>query len=113
MSDRRWKEGDYGRVSGIPYRIVKGRKAEDDLVLELHAGGDWRRIGMDLGFLLADFLPENEDVLYPAAASQRVAGGGGDYYLSECWHARKHGWQSALQKLVRERAAKCRRYLST
>lgn len=110
-TQRRWREGDKGWVSGIPYRIVRGSKSPDDLILQLHAGGEWRNVSMDLGFLLADFLPENEDVLYPDQQSKRIAGGGGDYYLSELWHARKHGWQSARQKLLRERAAKACRSL--
>lgn len=115
VSERRWKAGARGTVSGIPFRVVEGRKGPDDLMLQFYVatpnGGEWRAVGMDIGFLLADFLPENEDFLYPDAARSRIAGGG-DYYLSECWHARKHGWLSAKQKLVRERAGRCRRYLS-
>lgn len=114
LSTRRWKVGDKGMVSGIPYRIVQGRKAADDLVIELYANGRWRRVGMEVGFLLADFFADNEDrVLYPNDRARRVAAGGGEYYMSECWRAVKDGWQSAAQKLRLERAARVCRNLFT
>lgn len=113
LNPRRWKDGDHGTIGGnFTWRVVRGRKGEGDLILQLYVNGQFRNVPMELGFMFADFFPENEEqVLYPDDGAKRVAGGGGDYYMSECQRARKHGWRSAADKLIRERAARCRRRL--
>lgn len=102
---RRFQAGDRGEVDGIAYQVLRGGKGPDDLILELYAGGAWRRIRMDLGFFLAAFFFENEEVLYPPNGYQI----GGDYYMRECWDAIYHGWESAAQKLRLARAARVNR----
>jgi len=105
---RRFHAGQTGEVDGIPFRILRGKKKPDDLVLELYAGGQWRRIRMDLGFLLAAFFFENEEVLYPPSGRRQI---GGDYYMRECWDAIYYGWESAAQKLRQERAQRVQRLM--
>jgi hypothetical protein len=97
---RRFEAGQIGNVDGIPYRIVAGQKSADDLVLELYAGGSWRRIRMDLGFFLAAFFFENEEVIRPPRGRDT----GGDYYMRACWDAIYNTWESAAATLRGERA---------
>lgn len=117
---RRFHEGDRGEVSGIQYQILRGGKEPsdtsgrrmrsdgEDLVLELYAGGRWNRITMDLGFFLAAFFFENEEVIRPPNPPWQI---GGDYYMRECWDAIYHGWESSAQKLKEQRARRVNRLL--
>jgi len=103
MVTRRWKAGMAGDCGGIPWRIVPGRKGPGDLRLELFANGQWLAVKMDLGFLMADFFFENEELLHPPAKGNL----GGSMYTGHCLMAIAHGWETARQWLAvqRERAA--------
>lgn len=103
---RRFAVGHTGECSEIRYRVIQGAKKPGDLVLQLYVNGRWQRIRMELGFLLAAFFFENEEVLYPPSGSRHI---GGDYYMRECWDAIYYGWESAAQKLRKERAARIQR----
>jgi hypothetical protein len=101
MSDRRFQAGQEYTISGLQFRVVAGKKGPDDLRLEvMNDAGNYRPVLMSLGLFLADFFGENEDYLYPPP------GAGGDYYISECWRARRQGWEEAALHLVRQKAAK-------
>lgn len=97
---RRFAAGQTGEIDGIPYRVLRGDKHPDDLVIELHAGGQWRRIRMDLGFFLAAFFFENEEVIRPPSYRDT----GGDYYMRACWDAIYNTWESAAATLRGQRA---------
>lgn len=103
MSVRRWQEGDSVEVSGVAFRIVLGRKwapnGGQDLRLETLTAAGWRPVDMALGFFLADFFGENEDVLYPPGDGNK----GGRMYLGRCSVAYRDGWEVAVGKLAEEK----------
>jgi hypothetical protein len=93
---------------GIAWRVSPGAKTERDLVLEVRTANGWRNVKMETGFLMADFLAENEDVLvadgyFPAASA------GADYYLNFLRIAATDGWQAAAERLEAERQARRKR----
>jgi len=103
---RRFNAGEYFNVSGIEFRVEQGRKHPDDRVLLWWSQEyGWKPIEMTVGFLLADFFFENEEVLYPKPAK------GGDYYLDACEVAARNGWRQADEQLkaAKVRAAERRR----
>lgn len=99
MNARRFIEGDVFEVDGIEFWIQRGEKGPGDLRLMMLTPTGWRPIRMTLGFFLADFFYENEEVLYPP--EQGYAGGG--YYLERCREAAEAGWRSAQVRLNGER----------
>ena|SRR5258708_3879532 len=97
---RRFAAGDAGTCSGIAWRIVPGEKDPDDLVLQLYVNGEWTWIRMELGFMLAAFFFENEEVIRPPGYRDT----GGDYYMRACWDAIYNTWESAAATLRGQRA---------
>jgi hypothetical protein len=114
---RRWHEGDYGDLCGVPYRVVKGVKfrgvnpEENDLVLQWFVNGQWRAVDMKAGALMADFFYENEEYAFP----QERGFLGGNYYLAYINGAAQSGWQQANKRLRNqsERQRPYRRHLET
>lgn len=112
--ERRWSAGDQAEHSGFNFRVVRGSKSADDLRLEVLAMGRWRPVRMSLGFFLADFFYENEDVLYPrephdpARCLKPGCDGskhrGGQKYIGELRKAGRQGWQATDAFLEAERA---------
>jgi hypothetical protein len=83
-------------------RVVKGKKAEDDLRFEWQVpGGEWRAVTMAAGGIMADFWYENEDVLYPPSAGFL----GGEKYAQYLDQAMREGWDAADAVLQGEKAA--------
>ena len=97
---RRFLAMDEGRFGNIHWRVVEGRKSEDDLRLDLLVPR-WTAVPMGLGFLFADFFYENENVLYPPSRYR-----GGQMYLDFCGGAAHLGWEHARQLLAEQRLAK-------
>lgn len=56
-------------------------------------------VPMPLGFLLADFFHDNEDVLYPPSDGYQ----GGERYLTAVRGAVRLGWEAAAEHLGDER----------
>lgn len=100
---RRFHDGWVGEISGVQFRVVKGRKAEDDLVLQMLNDGRWTIVKMAFGALFADFLSENEDYLYPEPLK------GGDKYMGYLSRARMYGWETAEAHLEAEKTTKRQR----
>lgn len=100
--NRRFRSGDGGEIGGIPWRIVTGMKSEDDLRMDIQVGEKWVAVKMDLGFLMADFFYENENVLYPPSQGFR----GGQMYLDFCRGAAYMGWTHASETLSDQRRRK-------
>lgn len=109
MTDRRWQNGDFGELHGLRWRVRTGAKHPEDLVLEINVEGYWLAVSMTLGFLLADFFFQNEDVLYPPSQGYR----GGYKYLNDCKVAALHGWDKAAAGLRAEKAMKADRLFDT
>jgi hypothetical protein len=106
-SVRRWKPGDEIEVDGVRFRVVAGKKTPNggmgqDLRLDWWTGGRWQAVGMGVGFLLADFFFENEEVLYPQALGHL----GGKKYLRFVKHAAERGWRYAVVELRAEQEAR-------
>jgi hypothetical protein len=98
---RRFTAGDHGEFAGIDWRVVPGRKAPADLRLEFRAM-EFAPVSMNLGFLMADFFHENENVLYPPSDGYE----GGLRYLRFCRGAVLVGWPEAVARLESEKTAK-------
>lgn len=70
-------------LCGLMFRIRRGRKHPDDLVLEWATPDGWRPITFAPVGLMVEFLYRNEDVLYPRTNGYK----GGEKvmaYLREC-----------------------------
>jgi hypothetical protein len=88
---RRWKAGSaWTTEEGWHVRVVPGDKAEDDLVLEVDGGSGYRRIRMETVAMMADFLFDNERVLYPSVNHE-----GGGMVLRLMKTAMTRGWRAA------------------
>lgn len=102
---RRWRANERYHVSGVDLRISRGKKAPDDLRVDVWDGDTWIPVGMDLVFFLVDFFAENEDYLrnYRSHWKQN----GQRYFLSQCISAVRNGWRvpSALIRRQRNDAA--------
>lgn len=97
---RRWVLGLEGVTSSVRWRVERGGKSPHDLVLEWWLDGRWVRIGMDITFLAADFMYENESVLYPPPAR------GGQMYFNRLRTAIKDGWETAGAILEHEKVGR-------
>lgn len=98
---RRFQPGQSGELNGIDWRVVQGKKARDDRRLDLSTSG-WRSVPMSLGFLLADFFVENENVLYPPSPTRR----GGEMYMDFCRGSVLVGWEASHEYILGQRARK-------
>lgn len=103
---RRFAAGYSAHISGIPFRVVQGRKSADDLKLEWLTDRGWVPVDMAAGGLLADFFYENEHRLYTHPNAL-----GGEKYMRFLQDCVRLGWQEAMDKLVDEKAAAMRRRL--
>lgn len=85
-------------ISGLEFRIVRGKKTDNDLRLEVLANGWWRPVDMELAFMLVDFFTENE------AHIQRSywRWNGDSWFVKELASAWKQGWKVPAAKLRRE-----------
>lgn len=104
---RRFSPGESYEFDGIRFRIVIGSKTkfkkpeDDDLVLQWWAEGiGWVPVSMTAMFFMADFIFENENILYPPG---RGFEGGGRFwrYLR---HSMKQGWRMGHAGLEAEKA---------
>lgn len=91
----RFYPGQREVVNGRLYIIEQGEKTSNDLRL-VYANGD--PIKMELTFFLIDFFTYNEDRRYEHEPSWRF--GGGDYFMTMCAHAYRHGWQRAARAVA-------------
>ena len=102
MTGRRWFEGDYLTLPGVPeIHVERGVKHPEDLRLKWHTSEGWTAVPMCAGFVLADFFWENENVLYP-----RGRGLGGEMYLRQLAWAGRHGWEGAQAHLEADQRRK-------
>jgi hypothetical protein len=106
---RAFKAGVHGRIGEIEWRVVRGKKESrvpgaEDLRLDIRAL-EFFPVSMGLGFLLAEFFCENEEVLYPRAAGYS----GGGRYLHFVAGAVRQGWETAAEQLKLEREEADRR----
>lgn len=104
--ERRWKPGMHVATGdGLEWRVAPGAKSARDLVLEVETPTGWQKIKMAAGFLMADFLAENEDQLVADGYFPKSAAGGA-YYLKHLRIAATDGWQAATAHLDGEREAR-------
>lgn len=90
-----WFRVEYGaKTSRLP--------GQYDLRLDAQAGHAWVPVSMTVGFMLADFFHENEEILYPPSMGYK----GGAKYLTECRGAARDGWGHAANRLRLERKYK-------
>jgi hypothetical protein len=101
MNPRRFNAGDQFEIDGVNYRVVKGRKAVEDLRLDWWQDGRWRPVTLDHVGLIVDMIAENENVLYPPP---RFKGGG--MVIQFCMTAHREGWHAARNLLHQQRANK-------
>lgn len=95
---RRWTAGMTCTIAGLNFRTLTGRKPVregTDLVLEWETPQGWRAVPMKAGFYIADFLTENEDVLYPPSLGLL----GGRMYEQFIDLAIEAGWEAAQEAL--------------
>lgn len=108
---RRWQSGmSVSTGDGLNWRVAKGAKTPGDLVLEVQTTTGWQRVKMSAGFLMADFLAENEDQLVADGYFPKTAAGG-DYYLRYLRMAVTKGWQVAATQVEEDREARRAREL--
>ena len=81
----------------MQYRLVRGRKGPNDLVLQWRYLGDWRPVELDHVAVIVDAIADNENVLYPPPAR------GGAKVYGFVRQALKDGWRPAVHDLHLER----------
>lgn len=97
---RRFQDGEEGTLlGGFDYRIVRGRKGPDDLVLQLKGPSEYRHVPMELGFMVTDFFVENENMLY----REEFRYEGGRYYLRKLRETLDKGWRPVSDELQAQR----------
>ena len=102
--ERRFAEGNTAEFSGVKFRVCKGRKAPQDLVLEWRTAQGWVPVSAAALFYMVDFIAENEDFLYPVDESGQGRGPmGGEYIMAKLRAARVRGWVHAAKELRLER----------
>lgn len=96
--------GQHGEIGGVQWRVVQGRKAPDDLRLDIRCPR-FVAVKMDVGFLFADFYAQNERTLALAGYLARsVATTPGQRYINFLVGAQRMGWEVAAEQLAFERA---------
>jgi hypothetical protein len=108
---RRFAPGWERHIAGLRFRVVPGKKANGDLRLDWETPTGWRAVPMSVGFLLADFLHENEEALKAAGYFPGYAVGG-DYYLRQLRAAVDEGWEAATNRLAQQRQERAARTAS-
>ncbi len=102
---RRFAAGDVFDQQGIRLRVVAGRKpaAGDgiDLRLDVLTPTGWVAVPLSVVGLMADFMYENEGVLYPKPQFK-----GGEKVWEYLRHSVKHGWSKAEAGLRLEKRYK-------
>lgn len=103
---RRFSAGDQFELGGLRFRVRAGQKEPrgpgEDLVLDwLTPEHGWKAVPGSAGALIADFICENEGVLYPSPPFE-----GADKYRKYLTHAIRHGWMKAEAGLRLERSYK-------
>lgn len=101
---RRWKPWWTGRVSGVQFRIVPGRKEDGDLRLEVLAGRAWQPVHMAMAALLTDFFVENEEHLRQFRPHWQQTGRA--FFLAFLADAVTRGWEAASADLQAQRTVK-------
>lgn len=106
--ERRFQAGQTFTFDGITFRVQQGdkRTAEGvegvDLRLDWYTpDGRWVAIGMGTVAFMADFLFENEQVLFPPPRYQ-----GDGKFWTFLRHAMKHGHDKAIAGLEAEKSMK-------
>jgi len=100
---RRFEAGEFHECDGIGFRIVKGVKSPEDLRLDWWTGSEWRAISSKTVGFMAEFIYENEHVLYPPPLQ------GGEKFVAYLKHSIQHGTGKAQAGLDVERRNKQRR----
>lgn len=104
-------------LDGAMFRIVEGKKSDDDLRLDMFIGvlgaggeyvGSWVPVKASWLFYMFDFLWENEHALYPPSTGAK----GGEYLTEHMAIARDFGWQAARRRLETERRTAAERRAS-
>ena len=98
MSERRWTYGTGETREGLRYRVRRGQKGPQDLVMDIWVGR-WVPLSMETVFLVVDFLGENEDFLYPKSKGKL----GGDKLIAALRVAYRFGWERAKTDLEWEK----------
>jgi hypothetical protein len=83
---RKFVDGYEVTVDGLQFRVQRGRKGRQDLILQwLTPTRGWQTISMTAVALLVEFLHENEGRLYPF-------GRGGEMVMDFLRDAVTNGW---------------------
>ena len=100
---RSFNVGDTATFNELRLEVRKGRKmgptGEEDLILYMYNGYEHRKVPMPLVYYIAQFLYENEDVLYPPERGFE----GGEKFLDAVTEAARNGWEQQAEKLAGER----------
>jgi hypothetical protein len=114
IRERRFTAGDRFDFDGAMFRVVEGKKSDDDLRLDMYLGtrlpngeyvGNWVPVKASWLFLQFDFLWENEHVLYPPSSGAA----GGEKLVKALRQAQREGWRAALATLNSERVSAARK----
>ncbi len=108
MTGRRFEVGAKFVLAGITFRVERGSKPTSNGVdqrLDWLTPDGWRAVPMAVGYLLADFFTDNEDILYPpgSVSSQGGTCVGGEKYMRALRRAKNHGWRAAAEETSYER----------
>jgi hypothetical protein len=94
-------------IGGVRIRVVKGRKAPNDMKLEICCNEDatsleqrWQAVPMTLVAYMTEFFYKNEDVLYPRSEGYL----GGEKFLMFLRDAVENGYETATAGLEWEKA---------
>lgn len=92
-------------IGGLMFRVVpeeqaasSKRKGKDHVLLQVHNGGRWIDVKMEIGFALAGFFYNEEEALYPQADGYY----GGEMYLERCRYAALYGHRKAAALTAEE-----------
>lgn len=112
--ERRWQPRPWFEVDGLWFKVERGKKAPDDLRLDILAAYRDEETGlvearalpvsMSFSAILADFFYENENVLYPPPRFK-----GGKRHSQHMALAEQQGWEVAEALKAEEIAHKRRK----
>jgi len=96
-------------IGGVYIRCVPGRKAPDDMKLEIRVShgreyipDEWRAVPMTLVAYMTEFFYKNEDNLYPPEEGYL----GGEKFLQFLHDAVRNGYETATAGLEWEKAGR-------